>query len=69
MRTACREHDDTIIPKRRQQHHSYDESVEESAKLIEDEPVEVERELPAEENEPVEALDDESALDVPACDG
>ena len=34
-------------PKRRERHHSYDESVDEPAKLIEDEPVEIEEESPA----------------------
>lgn len=33
---------------------SYDESLDEPAKLIGDEPVDVEKETPAEENEPVE---------------
>ena len=33
---------------------SYDESLDEPGKLISDEPVEVERETPAQENEPVE---------------
>jgi hypothetical protein len=42
-----------IVPKRRQKHYSYDESVDEAGKLIADEPVEIEREVPAEENEPV----------------
>ncbi len=45
------------IPKRRQKHYSYDESVNEPAKLIEDEPVEIEEEVPAEENKPVERID------------
>jgi hypothetical protein len=48
-----------VIPKKRQRHHSHDESVDEPAKLIEDEPAEVEAEVPAEENEPVERLDRE----------
>jgi len=33
---------------------SYDESLDEPAKLINDEPVDVEKETPAEENDPVE---------------
>ncbi len=41
-------------PKRRQKHYSYDESLDEAAKLIGDEPADVEAEAPAEENEPVE---------------
>lgn len=50
-------------PKRRQRHYSYDESVDEPAKLLEDEPVEIEEERPAEENQPVEeAEEDEKNL-------
>jgi hypothetical protein len=41
-------------PKQRDKHLSYDESVDEDAKLIDAEPVEVEAEVPAEENEPIE---------------
>ncbi len=41
-------------PKGRARHLSYDESVDEAAKAIDAEPVEVEAEVPAEENEPVE---------------
>lgn len=43
-----------MVPKKRQRHHSYDESADEPAKLIEQETVEVEGEIPAEQNEPVE---------------
>lgn len=52
-----------IIPKRRQRHYSCDESVDEPARLIENEPVEVEAEVPAEENQPIERSeqDDKSA--------
>jgi hypothetical protein len=46
-----------IVPKRRQKHYSYDESLDEAGKLIADEPVEIEREVPAEENEPVEGTE------------
>lgn len=41
-------------PKTPDKHTSYDENVDESAKLIDSEPVEIEAEVPAEENEPVE---------------
>ena len=54
MKIASAATDDAIVPKRRQRHYSYDEALDEPGKLIADEPVEVERELPAEENEPVE---------------
>ncbi len=43
-----------IVPKSRQKHYSYDESLDEPGKLIADEPVEIESEVPAEENEPGE---------------
>ncbi len=45
------------VPKRRQRHHSYDESVDEPPKLIADEVTDVEAERPAEENEPVERIE------------
>ncbi len=54
------------VPKRRQRHHSYDESVDQPARLIADESVEVEAEIPAEENEPVERIaPDHADADVP----
>lgn len=49
-------------PKRKDKHLSYDESVDEDAKLIESEPVEIEAEVPAEENEPVEGDKDDEPL-------
>ncbi len=51
--------DAKVIPRKRQIHHSHDESVDEAAALIEKEPVEIEAEAPAEENEPVEGSDQE----------
>ncbi|HTV32071.1 MAG TPA: hypothetical protein VME69_03080, partial [Methylocella sp.] len=48
------------VPKKRQSHHSYDESVDEPARLIENEPADVEAEVPAEENEPVEQSEQEN---------
>jgi hypothetical protein len=59
MQPAARSKKSEIIPNKRQRHHSYDESVDEPAKLIEDESAEVEAEVPAEENEPVEEIDRE----------
>ena len=50
----------TIGPKQRQKHHSYDERVDEPARLIDDETVDVEREAPAEDNEPVETIEREN---------
>jgi hypothetical protein len=55
-----------IIPKRRQRHYSYNESVDEPAKLIEDEPVEIEEEVPAEEKRPVEGIENDDEPDSPA---
>ncbi len=54
------------VPKRRQRHHSYDESVDEPPALIADESVEVEAEIPAEENEPVERIERDDADAPPA---
>lgn len=51
-------------PKRRQRHYLYDESTDEAAALIADEPVEIEEEQPAEPNEPIERID-ESAPEAP----
>jgi hypothetical protein len=55
-----------IVPKRRQKHYSYDESLDEPGKLIADEPVEIEREVPAEENEPVEGTEANNLTGPPA---
>jgi hypothetical protein len=55
-----------IIPKRRQRHHSYDESVDEPAPVIEKESVEIEAEIPAEENESVETSKQEDETASPA---
>ena len=46
--------------KRRRRRNSYDEGVDEPAKLIEIESVKVEAEVPAEENEPVETIKPEN---------
>ena len=56
----------TIVPKRRQKHYSYDEGLNEAGKLIADEPVEIEREVPAEENEPVEGAEADNSAESPA---
>ena len=55
-----------IVPKRRQRHYSYDESLDEPGKLIADEPVEIEREVPAEENEPVGGIEANDSTGAPA---
>lgn len=66
MKTATGGKRRVAIPKRRQRHYSYDESVNESAKLIEDEPVEIEEEIPAEERRPVEGIEDDKKSEPPA---
>jgi hypothetical protein len=53
------------VPKGRQRHYSYDESVDELAKLIEEEPVEIEEEFPAEENESIETIEENSNSGAP----
>jgi len=45
------------IPKKFAKHYSYDENVNEPSQLIEDEAVDIEASVPAEENEPVETID------------
>ena len=52
-------------PKGRRKHHSYDESVDESAGLIDNESVEIEEAVPAEENEPMERIEKDNG-DTPA---
>lgn len=53
-------------PKLKQKHHSYDESVDESANVIESEPVDIEGEVPAEENEPIERNEEGEKSETPA---
>lgn len=55
-----------VGPKKRNQHYSYDESLDEAPKLIEDEAVEVEEAVPAEENEAIERDDENKKPDSPA---
>jgi hypothetical protein len=43
---------------KREKHYSYDESIDEAAQLLEDEPVDIEQAIPAEENEPVEHVEE-----------
>ena len=53
-------------PKQRQQHYSYDENVDEPAKLIEDESTEIEHEVPADEKESIEGQQDREKHEPPA---
>ena len=61
MQITLRSHSGAIGPKR----HSYNENVDEPAKLIEDESVEIEREGPAEENATVERIKENGKPDAP----
>jgi hypothetical protein len=44
-------------PKKRPRHHSYDESVDEPADLLEQEAVEIEKEVPAEDTGTIERIE------------
>ena len=54
------------LSKRRWRRHSHDGNVDEPAKLIEMESVEIEAEVPAEENEPVETIEQNDKPEAPA---
>jgi hypothetical protein len=54
MNATARKGCEGLVPKRKQKHYSYDESLDETPKLIADEPADVEEESPAEENEAIE---------------
>lgn len=56
----------TAVPKKRNPRHSYDENLDEPAKLIEREPVDVEAERPEVENVPVENLESDEPSSPPA---
>jgi len=53
-------------PKARAKHLSYDESVDEAPKAIDSEPVEIEAEVPADENEPIEGTAEDTKPPPPA---
>ncbi len=53
-------------PKQRRQHYSFDENVDEPAKLIDDEATEIEHEVPADENESIEGHQDQEKHEPPA---
>lgn len=61
MKTANADRRTQIVPKKRQRHHSYDESVDEPGKLLEQEAVETEKETPAEDAEAIERLEPEDS--------
>ncbi len=66
MDPAARGQNSGIIPKRRRRRHSYDESVDESPKLLENEPVAMETETPAEDNQPIERAEQDETSIAPA---
>lgn len=43
MQLSTRKKEPQAGPKRKEEHHSYDESIDETAKLLEDEPVDIEQ--------------------------
>jgi len=57
---------DAELSKRRRWRNAYDEGADEPAKLIEMESVEVQAEVPAEENEPVESIEPQGKPETPA---
>ena len=63
---AYGDHMTFVGPKTRDRHYSYDESLDEAPKLIEQEAVEVEEAVPAEENESVERDGEDKKPDSPA---
>jgi hypothetical protein len=66
MRTTAGGDRDSGVSKRRRRRNAYDEGADEPGKLIDMEPVEVETEAPAEENEPVETIEPEGEPETPA---
>jgi len=56
----------TVGPKQRDKHRSYNENVDEPAKLIDDEATEIEREVPLDGNEPVERVEEDYTSKPPA---
>ena len=66
MATTGEIHGSTIGPKLREKHHSYNDNVDEPAKLIDEEAVGIEREVLAEPNEPVERIEDDDKPKPPA---
>jgi|BarGraIncu01122A_1022018.scaffolds.fasta_scaffold202989_2 hypothetical protein len=66
MQITAENHSSTVGPKQREKHHSYNENVDEPAKLIDDEAVEVEREVPLDGNEPVERVEEDDTSKPPA---
>jgi hypothetical protein len=66
MEHQSEHHTARTVPRLKRPRRSYDESADEAPNTLENEPVEVEREGPAEENEPVESLGDDRDSEPPA---
>ncbi|HUI95843.1 MAG TPA: hypothetical protein VLX44_08840 [Xanthobacteraceae bacterium] len=58
MRLAASTSNGYAVPKR-ERHHSYDESLDAPPKLIADEIADVEAEVPADENDPIERIEED----------
>jgi hypothetical protein len=59
MPNVARHHTRTVGPRQPEKRHSHNENVDEPAKLIDDEAVDIEREVPSEGNESVERNKDD----------
>ena len=66
MRTTEHGDIDAGLSKRRGRRTAYDEGADEAAKLIEMESAEIEAEVPAEENEPIQTIEQEAKPETPA---
>jgi len=66
MQTAAQSNGGNPGPKQPGKHVSHNENVDEPAKLIDEESVEIERETPSEGNDPVEGIDDRKSPPPPA---
>lgn len=58
MQKAAESNSEEVVPKPRKKHVSHNENIDEPAKLIDEDSVEIERESPSEDNDPVEGIDD-----------
>jgi hypothetical protein len=69
MKDMVREANRTGGGPRRRRHYSFNESVDEPAALIEDEPTDIQAATPLDENEPVERIDESNPAERPDFDG
>jgi len=54
-----------LKPKPREKHYSYDQNVNEPAKLIDDEQMDIEQEIPQEDRQPIENIDKDDQPEPP----